>query len=104
MRALTYIDGLWHEGNPPLMGPLTHASWLSSVVFDGARAFEGCIPDLDKHCERVVQSARCLGLERTSSAARAAGSGTSSWPASRRCCWTAGQAATTKSTLRSATG
>jgi branched-chain amino acid aminotransferase len=63
MRALTYIDGLWHEGNPSLMGPMTHAAWLSSIVFDGARAFEGCIPDLDKHCERVVQSARCLGLQ-----------------------------------------
>lgn len=62
MKALTYIDGLWHEGNPPLLGSMTHATWLSSIVFDGARAFEGCTPDLDKHCERVVQSARNLGL------------------------------------------
>lgn len=62
MKALTYIDGLWHEGNPPLLGSMTHATWLSSIVFDGARAFEGCAPDLDKHCERVVQSARNLGL------------------------------------------
>src|ERR1700682_2578449 len=63
MKAVTYIDGLWHEGNPPLLGSMTHATWLSSIVFDGARAFEGCTPDLDKHCERVVQSARNLGLQ-----------------------------------------
>jgi branched-chain amino acid aminotransferase len=61
-RALTYIDGRWHEGNPPLLGPLTHATWLSSIVFDGARAFEGVAPDLDKHCQRVVASAKSLGL------------------------------------------
>src|SRR5258707_7682240 len=63
MKALTYIDGIWHEGNPPLLGAMTHATWLSSIVFDGARAFEGCTPDLDKHCERIVQSARNLGLQ-----------------------------------------
>src|SRR5271168_3999064 len=62
MKALTYIDGLWHEGNPPLLGSMTHATWQSSIVFDGARAFEGVTPDLDKHCERVVNSARNLGL------------------------------------------
>jgi branched-chain amino acid aminotransferase len=62
MTALTYIDGLWHEGNPPLLGSMTHATWLSSIVFDGARAFEGCTPDLDKHCERLLVSARNLGL------------------------------------------
>jgi conjugative relaxase-like TrwC/TraI family protein len=39
-----------------------------------------------------------------SSAAPATGNGTSSWPASRGRCWTAGQAATTRSTPRSATG
>jgi branched-chain amino acid aminotransferase len=61
-KALTYIDGTWREGNPPLLGPLTHATWLSSIVFDGARAFEGVAPDLDKHCQRVVASAKSLGL------------------------------------------
>jgi branched-chain amino acid aminotransferase len=39
------------------MGPRTHAAWLASVVFDGARAFEGVAPDLDRHCARVNQSA-----------------------------------------------
>jgi branched-chain amino acid aminotransferase len=61
--ALTYIDGSWHEGNPPLLGALSNATWLASLVFDGARAFEGCTPDLDLHCRRAVQSARALGLK-----------------------------------------
>ena len=39
------------------MGPRTHAAWLASTVFDGARAFEGVAPDLDRHCARVNQSA-----------------------------------------------
>ncbi len=61
-RALHYIEGAWREGNPPILGPMTHASWMSSIVFDGARAFEGVTPDLDKHCERLIASARTLGL------------------------------------------
>jgi branched-chain amino acid aminotransferase len=61
-RALHYIDGTWHEGNPPLLGPMTHASWMSSIVFDGARAFEGVTPDIDRHCDRLIASARTMGL------------------------------------------
>ena len=63
MTALTYIDGRWYEGNPPLMGATTHAVWLSSVVFDGARVFENVTPDLDEHCRRVVASARAFDLD-----------------------------------------
>jgi branched-chain amino acid aminotransferase len=62
MKALTYIDGIWHQDNPPLLGAMSHATWQSSIVFDGARAFEGCTPDLDRHCQRVVRSAHNLGL------------------------------------------
>ncbi len=61
-KAWTYHCGQWIEGNPRLVGPLTHALWLSSIVFDGARAFEGVTPDLDQHCARVIDSARNLGL------------------------------------------
>ena len=45
------------------MGPRTHAAWLGSTVFDGARAFEGVAPDLDRHCARVNQSAINFGLK-----------------------------------------
>jgi branched-chain amino acid aminotransferase len=61
-RTWTYVDGDWREGNPPLLGPRTHAMWLASSVFDGARAFEGVTPDLDRHCARVNASAQTLGL------------------------------------------
>lgn len=47
------------------MGPRTHAAWLCSLVFDGARAFEGVTPDLDSHCARVNDSAKKLYLQPT---------------------------------------
>ena len=40
----TFLDGEWFEGNKPIVGPRTHAFWLGSSVFDGARAFEGARP------------------------------------------------------------
>lgn len=61
-KSITFIDGRWHDGNPRVLGPRHHAVWLSSVVFDGARSFRGLAPDLDRHCARVVESARVLGL------------------------------------------
>ena len=53
----TFFEDTWHQGNVPIMGPRTHAAWLASTVFDGARAFEGVAPDLDRHCARINQSA-----------------------------------------------
>jgi branched-chain amino acid aminotransferase len=61
----TWLDGRWLEGNPPIMGPRTHASWLGSSVFDGARAFEGVMPDIDAHAQRVNESALKMGLKPT---------------------------------------
>lgn len=63
----TYLDGDWHQGNVLVAGPRTHAFWMASSVFDGARAFEGVTPDLDRHCERLNSSARALGLKPTMS-------------------------------------
>jgi branched-chain amino acid aminotransferase len=63
----TWLDDDWHEGNLLVAGPRTHAFWLCSSVFDGARAFEGVTPDLDRHCERLNASARALGLKPTQS-------------------------------------
>jgi branched-chain amino acid aminotransferase len=61
----THVDGDWYEGNVALIGPRSHAMWLGSTVFDGARWFEGVAPDLDLHCERVNASATALGLKPT---------------------------------------
>ncbi|MER2263699.1 branched-chain amino acid aminotransferase [Methylobacterium oxalidis] len=59
----TFFEGAWHPGNVRLMGPRTHGAWLGSTVFDGARAFEGVSPDLDRHIARVNRSAVALGLK-----------------------------------------
>jgi branched-chain amino acid aminotransferase len=69
----TFVDGDWVEGNRPIVGPRTHAFWLGSSVFDGARWFEGVAPDLDLHCARVNRSARAMGLEPTLSPEEIAG-------------------------------
>ena len=59
----TFLDGEWFEGNRPILGPRTHAFWLGSSVFDGARAFEGVAPDLDRHCARLNRSAEAMWLK-----------------------------------------
>ncbi|MEQ8740343.1 MAG: branched-chain amino acid aminotransferase [Hoeflea sp.] len=64
-KTWTFVDGEWLEGNPPLIGPVSHAMWLGSTVFDGARWFEGVAPDLDLHCQRVNRSANALGMRAT---------------------------------------
>src|SRR5208282_4679515 len=62
-KTVTFFEDEWHDGNVPIMGPRTHAAWLGSSVFDGARAFEGVAPDLDLHCARVNQSAAAMHLK-----------------------------------------
>jgi branched-chain amino acid aminotransferase len=62
-QTFTFLDGEWLEGNKPFIGARTHAFWLGSSVFDGARAFEGVTPDLDKHCARLNRSAKTMWLK-----------------------------------------
>ncbi|MDY6961324.1 MAG: branched-chain amino acid aminotransferase [Pseudomonadota bacterium] len=62
-QTFTYVEGEWLEGNPPLIGPTSHAMWLGSTVFDGARWFDGMSPDLDMHCQRVNRSATNMGMK-----------------------------------------
>ena len=62
-KTWTFFENDWHQGNVPIMGPRTHAAWLGSMVFDGARAFEGVTPDLDLHLARVNRSAAAMGLD-----------------------------------------
>jgi len=62
-KTVTFFEDAWHEGNVPIMGPRTHAAWLGTSVFDGARAFEGVTPDLDLHCARINKSAGAMCLK-----------------------------------------
>ncbi len=59
---LTWHAGQWHDGNVPILGSADHGTWLGTLVFDGARRFEGVTPDLDAHAERIDRSARALGM------------------------------------------
>jgi hypothetical protein len=62
-KTWTFFNGDWRPGNAAVMGARTHATWLGSLVFDGARAFEGTTPDLDLHCARVNTSAASFLLQ-----------------------------------------
>ena len=62
-KTWTFYEGDWHEGNIPIMGVRSHAAWLCSSVFDGARTFEGVSPDLDLHFARVNASATTMHLQ-----------------------------------------
>ncbi len=69
MDSLVYADGAWHEGDPPLIGALSQSYMHGTAVFDGARLFENCVPDLGPHCERLLRSAAVMGLDQPLSAA-----------------------------------
>lgn len=58
-----YYEGEWLDEAPRLTGPMDHAFWMSSSVFDGARAINGRAPDLRPHCERLMRSAAAMLLE-----------------------------------------
>lgn len=60
--SFTWKEGTWHEGNPPILGPMSHAWWMASSVFDGARAFQRLAPDLDRHCARLAESAKAFHM------------------------------------------
>ena len=64
-KIWTWFDGEWHEGNVPIMGSADHGTWLGTMVFDGARAFNNVTPDLDLHCERVNHSTQAMGMDVT---------------------------------------
>lgn len=61
-KITTFFDGAWHDGNYPIMGAADHGTWLGTLVFDGARTFEGVTPDLDLHCQRIIHSAHAMGM------------------------------------------
>ncbi len=61
--AVTFADGVWQDGSPALIKPRDHGFWLASAVFDGARSLAGAVPDLDRHCQRLIRSAEVMGLK-----------------------------------------
>ncbi|HEY0212848.1 MAG TPA: branched-chain amino acid aminotransferase [Paenirhodobacter sp.] len=61
----TWFEGQWHEGDIPVMRAADHGIWQGSSVFDGARLFDGLVPDLDAHLARVNRSAEALMITPT---------------------------------------
>ena len=61
----TWFEGKWEPGNIKILGSSDHGTWLGTMVFDGARAFDGVAPDLDRHCARANHSAVAMGLRPT---------------------------------------
>ncbi len=68
MAGIFWYNGTWSEEQPILTGPMDHAFWMSTVVFDGARSIQRRVPDLDLHCERLIRSAKSMLLQPTLSA------------------------------------
>jgi branched-chain amino acid aminotransferase len=62
-REIAYMDGQWFDEDPKAIRPNDHAFRMASVVFDGARAIAGKLPDLEAHCARSIKSARIMGFE-----------------------------------------
>ena len=63
LQTINFFEGKWMEGNPKLIGPLSHGSWMGSPVFDGGRCFDSLAPDLNEHCKRVIKSAKAMLME-----------------------------------------
>lgn len=63
-----WYDGRWSDQQPHVAGPMDLGFWSAVSVFDGARSIGGLAPDLDRHCQRVVNSARAMMLEPTKTA------------------------------------
>ena len=61
-RISTWFDGAWHDGDVAIMRAADHGTWLGTLVFDGARTFDGVSPDLDLHCQRIINSASAMGM------------------------------------------
>ncbi|WP_419898524.1 branched-chain amino acid aminotransferase [Roseomonas sp. USHLN139] len=63
MAGVFWHEGQWLTEEPKVLGPMDHAFWLGSILFDGARAIRGLVPDLDLHCQRVIRSTQAMGMK-----------------------------------------
>lgn len=63
MDWLYWQNGEWTTEEKPVLSLKDNAFWMGNTVFDGARAFNGWMPDLDQHCARAIESARHMLLK-----------------------------------------
>ena len=69
MDALYWHGNGWTTEHQPLLGLSDNSFWMGNSVFDGARAYDNVIPDLDLHCERLLRSATYMLMKPTLDAA-----------------------------------
>ena len=62
LNSIVWFDGEWNDGTKPIMSTMSQSYMHGSTIFDGARAYNGSIPDLHKHCERLINSSKIFGL------------------------------------------
>ncbi len=65
MGMVFHYEGKWFDEKPNIIGPTDQAMWMAASVFDATRAFRGLAPDLDRHCQRLVESAAAVNLKAT---------------------------------------
>ena len=69
MESMYWHDGDWTSERRPILGLSDNSFWMGNSVFDGARAYDNIIPDLDLHCERLLRSAVHMLMKPTMDAA-----------------------------------
>ena len=69
LESLSKLDGIvffnekWHDGTTPIMSALSQSFMHGTTVFDGARFYNGCAPDLENHFSRLLASVDAMGLK-----------------------------------------
>ena len=61
-KSIVWFNGEWNDGSKPIMSSMSQSYMHGSTIFDGARAYNNSIPDLHKHCERLINSSKIFGL------------------------------------------
>jgi len=61
-KSIVWFNGEWHDGSKLIMSSMSQSYMHGSTIFDGARAYNNVIPDLHKHCERLINSSKIFGL------------------------------------------
>ena len=61
-NSIVWFDGEWNDGSKLIMSSMSQSYMHGSTIFDGARAYNNAIPDLHKHCERLINSSKIFGL------------------------------------------
>ena len=72
MDSVYWHNGEWSVEHRALLGLSDNSFWMGNSVFDGARAYENVVPDLDKHCDRLLRSAKHMLMRPSLDAVRLA--------------------------------